>query len=119
MPSLPLGDGSSARCRILLAGGGHTHLAALVPLVTQLEGRADIAVMSPDPELLYSGMMPGWLANQYTFGACAIPLKAWAMSVGATWLDDTIAEVDFSANEVVGVSRSRYGYDVVSLNVGS
>ena len=95
MSSLPRGDGSSARPRILLAGGGHTHLAALVPLVTQLQGRADIAVMAPDPELLYSGMMPGWLANQYTFRDCAIPLRAWALSVGARWLDDAIAEVDF------------------------
>ena len=119
MSSLPRGDGSSARPRILLAGGGHTHLAALVPLVTQLPGRADIAVMAPDPELLYSGMMPGWLANQYTFRDCAIPLRAWALSVGARWLDDAIAEVDFSTNEVVGVSGSRYGYDVVSLNGGS
>jgi len=119
MSSLPRADGSSSRPRILLAGGGHTHLAALVPLVTQLQGRADIAIMAPDPELLYSGMMPGWLANQYTFSDCAIPLGAWALSVGASWLDDTIAEVDFSANEVVGVSGTRYGYDAVSLNVGS
>ena len=50
---------------------------------------------------------------------CAIPLRAWALRVGAGWLDDAIAEVDFSANEVVGVSGSRYDYDVVSLNLGS
>jgi selenide,water dikinase len=49
--------------RVLLAGGGHTHLIAGPLLSRRLGTAADITLMASSEKLLYSGMMPGWLAG--------------------------------------------------------
>ena len=37
-------------------------------------------LLAPAPRLLYSGMMPGWLAGQYPFEACTIDLRRVAVA---------------------------------------
>ena len=105
---------------ILLAGGGHSQLAAMPLLGPAARRRAlHVRLLSPQPELLYSGMMPGWLAGRYTFSECAIPLAAIARRHGIEWIEETIAGVDFPARCVVGATGARHAYDVLALNVGA
>jgi NADH dehydrogenase FAD-containing subunit len=105
--------------RILLAGGGHTHLIA-GPLVAAASGAgARVTLLAPAPRLLYSGMMPGWLAGQYRFDECAIDLRAVAVRSGLEWVEDTLVDVDFPAREAIGAGGRRHRYDLLSLNVGS
>lgn len=105
--------------RVLLAGGGHTHLVAGPLLAAHLGRTATIHLLAPAPALLYSGMMPGWMAGQYPFDACSIDLGRVAHDAGIGWIADTLVDVDFHAREAVGASGRRYGYDLLSLNVGS
>jgi NADH dehydrogenase FAD-containing subunit len=104
--------------RVLLAGGGHTHLVAAPPLAAGARG-ARIALLAPSPELLYSGMMPGWIAGRHAFDECAIDLRRVAGAAGVEWIEDTLVDVDFAAREGVGASGRRHPYDLLSLNVGS
>jgi NADH dehydrogenase FAD-containing subunit len=108
--------------RVLLAGGGHTHLVA-APLVAAGAGRRGahvrVALLAPSPRLLYSGMMPGWLAGRHAFDDCAIDLRRVAESVGIEWIEDALVDVAFGTREAVGASGRRYRYDLLSLNVGS
>jgi NADH dehydrogenase FAD-containing subunit len=105
--------------RVLLAGGGHTHLVAGPALARRLGPGTEIALLAPAPRLLYSGMMPGWLAGQYAYDDCAIDLHRVATSAGLHWVADTLVDVDFAAREAVGASGRRHRYDLLSLNVGS
>lgn len=104
--------------RVLLAGGGHTHLVAVGPIAAGAGG-ARIALLAPSPRLLYSGMMPGWLAGRHAFDECSIDLSRVARAAGAQWIEDTLVGVDFRAREAIGAGGRRYGYDLLSLNVGS
>lgn len=104
--------------RVLLAGGGHTHLVA-GPALAAGARDARIALVAPSPRLLYSGMMPGWLAGRHAFDDCAIDLGRVARAAGIEWIEDALVDVDFAAREAVGASGRRIPYDLVSLNVGS
>ncbi len=104
--------------RVLLAGGGHTHLVAAPPLAAGA-GAARIALLAPSPRLLYSGMMPGWLSGRHAFDDCSIDLAGVARRAGVDWIEDTIVDVDFRAREAIGASGRRHRYDLLSLNVGS
>jgi NADH dehydrogenase FAD-containing subunit len=105
--------------RVLLAGGGHTHLIAGPLLAQGAAAGVEVVLLAPTPRLLYSGMMPGWLAGQYGFDDCAIDLGRVARQAGLGWIEDTLVDVDFAGREAVGASGRRYGYDLLSLNVGS
>lgn len=104
--------------RVLLIGGGHTHLAAVPVLAARVGGRASIALLAPSRRLLYSGMMPGWLAGQYAFDDCAIDLGAVCARHGVEWIEDRIVDVDFAAREAIG-ERGRHPFELASINVGS
>ena len=104
---------------ILLAGAGHTHLLAAPALARALDSRARVALVAPSGRLLYSGMMPGWIAGQYRFDDCAIDLRSVTDAAGVEWLEDTLVDVDFRGRRALGASGRGYAYDVISLNVGS
>lgn len=103
---------------ILLVGGGHAHLIA-APLIAQarVDG-ARIALVAPSAQLLYSGMMPGWLSGQYRFDECAIDLARVCRGHGIDWIEDEIVDIDFTLREAIG-RDSRYPFDLASVNVGS
>ncbi|MFM1989601.1 MAG: hypothetical protein RJA99_2558 [Pseudomonadota bacterium] len=107
-----------AMTRVLLAGGGHTHLVA-GPLVAAAARGASLALVAPSPRLLYSGMMPGWLAGRHPFEACAIDLRRVAEASGIDWIEDAVVGLDLAARCVVGAGGRRYPYELLSLNVGS
>ena len=105
--------------RVLLAGGGHTHLIAGPLLARRLGSAADITLMASSERLLYSGMMPGWLAGHYDFEACAIDLRKLAQTHGLQWTMATLVDIDFAARQVIDSQGVRHDYDLLSLNVGS
>jgi selenide,water dikinase/sulfide:quinone oxidoreductase len=112
-------DNPRVQTTILLAGAGHTHLLAAPALARALDGRARVALVAPSGRLLYSGMMPGWIAGQYRFDDCAIDLRSVSDAAGVEWLEDTLVDVDFRGRRALGASGRGYAYDVISLNVGS
>jgi NADH dehydrogenase FAD-containing subunit len=103
---------------ILLIGGGHAHLIA-APLIAQARvDDARIALVAPSAQLLYSGMMPGWLSGQYDFDECAIDLARVCRAHGIDWIEDEIVDIDFALREALG-RKARYPFDLASVNVGS
>jgi NADH dehydrogenase FAD-containing subunit len=105
--------------RILLAGGGHTHLIAAPLLARRGHDAAEIAMLAPSRRLLYSGMMPGWLAGQYRFDDCVIDLRRVCELAGIEWVEDELVDVDFARRCAIGAAGRRHRYDLLSLNVGS
>lgn len=87
-------------------------------LAVRAGGTASLGLVAPSPRLLYSGMMPGWLAAQYAFDDCAIDLAAVCARSGIDWIQDRIVDIDFAAREAIGVNAS-YPFDLASINVGS
>lgn len=105
--------------RVLLLGGGHTQLVA-GPLLARLAGgSARLEMLAPAPRLLYSGMMPGWLAGRWDFDACALPLARIAGRAGLRWIGGVAVDIDFRERRVRTADGTWHPYDLIALNVGS
>ena len=81
-----------------------------------------ITLVSPFPELTYSGMVPGSIAGHYEPSDCTIPLAPLADRAGAEFTLAAAAAVDAAARCVTFVradgSVAVLRYDVLSLDVG-
>ncbi len=103
---------------LLLIGGGHTHLLAL-PRLRRLLPQRPIALLAPSRMLLYSGMMPGWIAGQYRFDECVIDLARQCARWGAQWIEAEAVDLRFRDRVAVDAAGQEHSYECVSINVGS
>src|SRR4030095_4582008 len=82
--------------RLVLVGGGHTHVEVLRRFALQPESELDLTLISPSPLAAYSGMLPGLVAGHYSVAEAHIdllPLTQWAK---ARFLRDTVVELDLT-----------------------
>jgi selenide,water dikinase len=55
---------SLLRHRLVLVGGGHTHVQVLRRLAMRSLAGAHVTLVVDDPVAVYSGMVPGFVAGQ-------------------------------------------------------
>jgi len=104
---------------LVLAGGGHAHLHVLKSFAEQPVADARLTLVSPFEKLVYSGMVPGWVAGHYRIDACTIALEPLARAAGAGFVRSALTALDAAARQVVLASGERVGYDVLSIDTGS
>lgn len=107
------------RRHLVLLGAGHAHLAVLQALARQPIDGVDLTLVTPDQSTVYSGMIPGWLAGDYTLDACRIPVVPLAERAGARLLLQRAVSWDADARRVVLSDGTRLAYDLISLDIGS
>ena len=105
--------------RLVLIGAGHAHAQVLKDWITLPVPGTEIVVVSPAALAPYSGMVPGWLAGIYRFDEICIDFAALASAAGAQLVSDELATMDPNRRRVQLRSGASFGYDVLSLNVGS
>ena len=115
----------AASREVLLVGGGHAHVLLLRRWrVRPLEG-ARVTLLSDRPAFHYSGMVPGFVAGQYSEDALAVDLRALAERAGVRFVLGAARRVDAFARAVdvspgeSGASSDRLRYDVGSVDVGA
>lgn len=105
--------------RLVLAGGGHGHLAVLHALARRPLPDADITLVTPTAKQAYSGMLPGWMAGRYRLEQCLIDLRPLARQARVQLIVDRVAGMD-ADRRCVALSDGRHlEYDLLSLDVGS
>lgn len=122
---------------MVLAGAGHAHLQVLrawaadpARLLSPLSPEGDtgpkrslkITLVSPWPQLTYSGMVPGHVAGRYTLEQAQIdiaqvvaPLERLGL---LRWERQFATGLDASAQRLVLASGETLAYDWLSLDVG-
>ncbi|MEJ1935242.1 FAD-dependent oxidoreductase, partial [Nostoc sp. NIES-2111] len=110
---------SRAPVRIVLAGAGHAHLIALRDLARMPREGISLTVIAPEPESLYSGMVPGWIAGHFRREDLAIPVAPLATACGAALVHDEVAELDPGRRLIRLGGGGTLDYDVLSLDVGA
>ena len=70
--------------RLVLLGGGHAHVHVLDALARAPLPDTEVTLVSPYPQQIYSGMLPGWIAGHYPLDACAVALPPLAARAGCT-----------------------------------
>lgn len=103
--------------RVILAGGGHAHLAVLADWAMR-SLPAECWLVTSARRTAYSGMLPGWLAGMYRAADLLIDLKPLAEEAGArlvladvVGLDPVRQMLDLSTGETVA-------FDLLSLATG-
>jgi len=105
--------------RVLLVGGGHSHLAVLKSFGdAPIEG-VRLTLLSPNRHALYSGMIPGLIAGHYRLEDCRVDLGALAARAGGRFLADSALGIDPGRREVITLRGERLAYDLLSLDIGS
>ena len=105
--------------RVVLVGGGHSHVEVLRRFALQRDSMVALTLVSPDSATAYSGMLPGLVAGHYTREQTHIalaPLAAWA---GARFVTDRVVGVDLGARIATLASGENVAFDLLSINVGS
>ena len=105
--------------RLVLAGGGHAHLAVLDALARDPLRDVEVTLVTPASKQAYSGMLPGWIAGHYARPEIEIDLESLARRANVTLLRDCIVDMDANRRCVAVSDRQQLQYDVLSLDVGS
>ena len=105
--------------RLVLIGAGHAHAQVLKDWITLPVPGTELVIVSPAALAPYSGMVPGWLAGIYRFDEICIDFAALASAAGAQLVIDELAALDPNQRRVQLRGGASFGFDVLSLNVGS
>jgi pyridine nucleotide-disulfide oxidoreductase family protein len=105
--------------RLLLLGGGHAHLQVLRAFAQEPLPSAQATLLTPHPQLTYSGMVPGLISGHYQAAQCGIPLAPLARRAHVTLAHGEACGIDTVARRVRLADGSMLSYDVLSLDIGA
>jgi selenide,water dikinase len=105
--------------RILLAGGGHSHVEVLRQFARRRDTLVALTLVSPEPALVYTGMLPGLVAGHYALADAQIALAPLAQRADARFIADRVVALDPYTKTATLYSGAREPFDVVSIDVGS
>lgn len=104
---------------LLLVGGGHAHVAVLADWIRRgRPGRARATLLTPQPALRYSGMVPGWMAGEHDRLRGIVDLAGLAAAAGVELSLGRAAAIDPEARTVTTAAGERIGFDIASLDTG-
>lgn len=105
--------------RLVLLGGGHGHVHVLDTLAQRPLPDAAVTLISPYPQQMYAGMLPGWLAGHYRLRECVLPIEALAQRGGAAFRRNSAIGLDTSGRRVLCADGTTIPYDVLSIDTGA
>lgn len=105
--------------RLVLVGGGHAHVEVLRRFGDTRPEGVEVVLVTPEPRLIYTGMLPGHIAGHYSLDDCSIELAPLAARAGATMRATRGSLVSAGRRELVCEDGSVVPYDLLSLDVGS
>jgi selenide,water dikinase len=105
--------------RILLVGGGHSHVEVLRQFGRAPAAGVELVLVSPHRWTPYSGMLPGLVAGHYTFEEAHIDLERVARFARARFLPTVVTALDPAGRTATLADGARLDFDFVSLDVGS
>jgi selenide,water dikinase len=105
--------------RLLLLGGGHTHVEVIRRLGLKPPHDTQVILISPNRHTAYSGMLPGFVAGHYDFHDCHIDLEQLCETAGVELRMCHAIGIDPAANRVDLSDGSALQYDLLSIDIGS
>lgn len=105
--------------RLVLCGGGHTHVEVLRRFGRQPLAGVEIVLVSPNRFAPYSGMLPGLIAGHYRADEVHLDLDRVTRFAGARFLRTRVTGFDPSRCAVTLTDGATLAFDVASLDIGS
>ena len=110
---------ASIRHDLVLVGGGHAHIQVLKRWAMAPVPGARLTLIVDRPIAVYSGMVPGFVAGQYSREDLEIDVRPLALRAGARCLVARATGVDPAGHRLLLEGRPPVIYDTVSFDVGS
>ena len=107
------------RYDVVLVGGGHAHIQVLRRWAMAPVPGARLTLVVDRPIAVYSGMVPGFVAGQYSREDLEIDVRPLALRAGARCIVAAATGVDPDARRLLLAERPPITYDTVSFDVGS
>jgi pyridine nucleotide-disulfide oxidoreductase family protein len=104
--------------QLVLAGGGHAHVQVLAALAAQPLPGVEVTLVTPQPVLWYSGMVPGVIAGRYAPEEAQIDLAALARRAGVRLVLDAVAALRPETRRLRLAGGADLAYDALSLDTG-
>ncbi len=104
--------------RVILAGGGHAHLAVLADWAARPLPDTERWLVTSSRHTAYSGMLPGWLAGHYQASDLLIDLAPLAEQAGAKLVIADVAGLDPARQMLNLSSGEEVRFDLLSLATG-
>src|SRR5262245_53459916 len=101
-----------------MLGGGHAQIFVLRALARERPSGVECTLLPAYPRPAYSGMLPGFLRGTYREDEITYDLEALARAAGARFVETAATSIDADAR-TVETPAGRFGFDVLSVNVGS
>ena len=105
--------------RLLLLGGGHTHLAVLKSHGDAPIPDTRLTLVSAKRYTPYSGMLPGLIAGHYDYHQCHIDLERLAGYARAGFVEMEAVALDPEKRLLHLADGRRVAYDILSIDIGS
>ena len=105
--------------RLLLAGGGQAHALVLRELARSHLTGVDIVMVTPSHQLLYSGMLPGWVAGHYALRDLTVELIPLVQAAGAKLIPAELQRLDLTNRVAYTDSGIALDFDVMSIATGA
>jgi selenide,water dikinase len=105
--------------RLLLVGGGHSHVEVIRRFGIAPEPGVDITLVSPGRFTPYSGMLPGHIAGHYSHADCHIDLDQLCRRAGVRLIESAVDRLDLAAHIAVCSNAVEERYDILSMDAGS
>lgn len=104
--------------QLVLLGAGHAHLQVLAQLAAQPLAGAMVTLINPHQQLLYAGMVPGFVAGHYPLEQCAIPLEPLVQRSGIRWIERSAVAINAQKQVIQLDDGSTLPFDWLSVNTG-
>lgn len=108
-----------ARQRLVLLGGGHSHLAVLMYLAKNPLPGLEICLVSRDIETPYSGALPAYITGKASAHDLFIDLRPLAQMAGVRLIQSQVHDIDLAEKRLHCPGRPALGFDFLSINIGS
>ncbi len=105
--------------RLVLVGGGHAHLFVLEDLALRPDERVSVTLITPHPQLIYTGMLPGYVAGHYALEECSIDLVRLAGRAHAAFVRTSAVLLNPQQRELICADGTVVPYDAISFDIGS
>jgi len=105
--------------KLVLVGGGHAHIHVLEGFATDPPPNVRVTLVVDTPIAVYSGMVPGFVAGDYTVGDLQIDVRPLARRAGVEVVTTRAVGIETAERLVLLEGTAPIAYDLACFDIGS